>query len=199
QARVAGTGTDAVTGLSSPVLSVINAGKLHTSGFEVEASWTPPSVPGLMFDTQIGYLHARYAVFNDTRFPGGSRAFQRPAFSPTWTWRVGAQYESNLGHYGFLTLGGQMRYRSETALAVDNTVIGTTTRIDGLFQQGYYLFDARLVYETRDRRYSLGVYANNLFDQTYKTDGQEFSSIGSIRTVYYGAPRTIMLRAGVHF
>ena len=59
QARVAGTGTDAVTGLPSPVLSVINAGKLTTYGFEVEAAWTPPSVPGLMFDTQIGYLHAR--------------------------------------------------------------------------------------------------------------------------------------------
>ena len=35
-----------------------------------------------MFDTQIGYLHARYDVFNDSRFPGGSRAFQTPAFSP---------------------------------------------------------------------------------------------------------------------
>jgi iron complex outermembrane receptor protein len=199
QARVAGTGTDAVTGLPSPVLSVINAGKLITSGFEVEASWTPPSVPGLMFDTQIGYLNARYDTFADTRFPGGSRAFQTPAFAPKWTWRVGAQYESNLGSVGFLTLGAQMRYHSQSALAVDNTITPTTTRIEGLFQQGYALFDARLVYETHDRRYSIGVYANNLFDQTYKTDGQEFSSIGSIRTVYYGAPRTFFVRAGVHF
>ena len=75
----------------------------------------------------------------------------------------------------------------------------STTRITGLFQDGYAIFDARLVYETHDRRYSIGVYANNLFDETYKTDGQEFSSIGSIRTVYYGAPRTFMVRAGVHF
>jgi iron complex outermembrane receptor protein len=199
QARVAGTGTDAVTGLPSPTLSVINAGKLTTWGFEVEAAWTPPSVPGLMFDTQIGYLNAQYDTFADTRFPGGSRAFQTPAFAPKWTWRVGAQYESNLGSVGFLTLGGQMRYHSQSALAVDNTVIGTTTRITGLFQDGYALFDARLVYETQDRRYSIGVYANNLFDETYKTDGQEFSSIGSIRTVYYGAPRTFFVRAGVHF
>jgi len=199
QARVAGTGVDAVTGLPSPVLSVINAGKLTTYGFEVEASWTPPSVPGMMIDTQIGYLNAQYDVFADTRFPGGSRAFQRPAFAPKWTWRVGAQYESNLGSAGFMTIGGQMRYRSESALAVDNTIIGTTTRINGLFQSGYALFDARLVYETQDRRYSIGVYANNLFDQHYKTDGQEFSSIGSIRTVYYGAPRTFFVRAGVHF
>ena len=174
---------------------MINAGKLTTYGFEVEASWTPPSVPGLMFDTQIGYLHAHYDVFNDTRFPGGSRAFQTPAFSPKWTWRVGAQYESNLGSDGFLTFGGQMRYHSQSALAVDNTIIGTTTRIDGLFQNGYALVDTRLVYETHDRRYSLGFYVNNMFDRVYKTDGQEFSSIGSIRTVYYGAPRTFFVRA----
>ena len=38
-----------------------------------------------------------------------------------------------------------------------------------------------------------------IFNKAYKTDGQEFSSIGSIRTVYYGAPRTLMIRAGVRF
>jgi len=40
-----------------------------------------------------------------------------------------------LGSVGFLTLGGQMRYHSQSALAVDNTYlignVGTTTRIDG--------------------------------------------------------------------
>jgi len=201
QARVSGTGLDPVTNLPSPVLSVINAGKLDIKGFEVEAAWTP--LPGLLFDTQIGYLHAEYDEFADARFPGGSRAFQRPAFAPRWTWRLGAQYESNMGSIGFLTFGAQMRYRSTTALAVDNTYIngavGTTTPVAGLFQTGYYIYDARVVYETANRRYTIGVYANNLFDETYKTDGQDFSSIGSIRTVYYGAPRTVMVRAGVRF
>jgi iron complex outermembrane receptor protein len=201
QARVSGTGLDPVTNLPTATLSVINAGKLDIKGFEVEASWTP--LPGLLFDTQIGYLHAQYDVFADARFPGGSRAFQRPAFAPRWTWRLGAQYETNLGNVGFLTWGAQMRYRSQTALAVDNTYIngsvGTTTRVDGLFQNGYFLFDARVVWESANRRYTLGVYGNNIFDQTYKTDGQDFSSIGSIRTVYYGAPRTVMVRAGIRF
>jgi iron complex outermembrane receptor protein len=201
QARVAGTGTDALTGLPSPVLSVINAGRLDIKGLEVEAAWTP--LPGLLFDTQIGYLHAEYDEFADTRFPGGSRAFQRPAFAPRWTWRLGGQYEGNMGSAGFLTFGGQLRYRSETALAVDSTFVvggvGTTTRVEGLFQRGYALVDARLVYETQNRRYTLGVYANNILNQTYKTDGQEFSSIGSIRTAYYGAPRTLFVRAGVRF
>ena len=107
------------------------------------------------------------------------------------------------GNFGYITLGGQMRYRSLTALAVDNTYVvgnvGTTNPVTGLFQDGYALVDARLVYETANRRWNIGLYANNIFDKAYKTDGQEFSSIGSIRTVYYGAPRQLMIRAGVRF
>jgi iron complex outermembrane receptor protein len=205
QARVSGTSVDPVTNLPSAVLSVLNAGRLDIKGVEIEAAWTP--LPGLLLDTQIGYLHARYDEFADARFPGGSRAFQRPAFAPTWTWRVGAQYETPMpvasGNFGYLTVGAQMRYRSRTALAVDNTyvvgAVGTTNEVLGLFQDGYALVDARIVYETDNRRYTIGVYANNLFDVAYKTDGQEFSSIGSIRTAYYGAPRTVMVRAGVRF
>ena len=41
---------------------------------------------------------------------------------------------------------------------------------------------------------AVGLYGNNLTDKAYKTDGQDFSNIGSIRTVYYGAPRTFTLR-----
>ncbi|HEY0628187.1 MAG TPA: hypothetical protein VGD23_02560, partial [Sphingomicrobium sp.] len=54
--------------------------------------------------------------------------------------------------------------------------------------------DARIVWEHESDRFSVGVYGNNLFDKLYKTDGQEFSSIGNIRTVYFGAPRTFTLR-----
>lgn len=197
QARVSGMDVDPVTNLPTPVLSVLNAGKLRIRGAELELGLTP--VRGLLLDTQIGYLDADYREFNDVRFPNGSRAFQRPAFAPKWTMRFGAQYEADLGSAGFLTIGGQSRYRSETALTVDNTIIGTTTRIDGLFQPGYWLHDARIVWEDADRKLSLGIYGQNLSDKHYKTDGQEFSSIGSIRTAYYGAPRTFTVRAGVKF
>ena len=50
------------------------------------------------------------------------------------------------------------------------------------------------MWESQSKKLALGVYGNNLCDKAYKTDGQEFSSIGNIRTVYYGAPRTVMLR-----
>lgn len=197
QARVSGMDVDPVTGLPAPVLSVLNAGKLQIRGAELELNSTP--VTGLLLDTQIGYLDAEYKSFGDARFPNGSRAFQRPAFAPKWTMRFGAQYEVDLQSAGFLTVGGQTRYRAETALAVDNTLIGTTTRIDGLFQPSYWLHDARILWEDASRSYSLGLYGQNLSDKRYKTDGQEFSSIGSIRTAYYGAPRTFTVRAGVKF
>ena len=77
---------------------------------------------------------------------------------------------------------------------MDNTFTNRETEIEGLFQKGYWLADARVVWENASKRYSVGVYANNLFDKLYKTDGQEFSSIGNIRTVYFGAPQTFTLR-----
>lgn len=199
QARVSGTGLDPVTGLPTATLSVINAGALNISGVEVEAAWTP--VPGLLVDAQVGYLNAEYDEFADARFTatGGSRAFQEPAFAPHWTLRLGAQYEVNLEGRGFLTIGAQGRYRTRHALAVDNTAVNSMTEIEGLFEDGYGLVDARMVYENPSRRWNIGIYGNNLLNEVYKTDGQEFSSIGSIRTAYYGAPRTVFVRAGFRF
>ena len=194
QARVSGLDEDPVTGIPQAKLSVLNAGKLRMRGAELEASWTP--VERLLLDAQIGYLDAEYKDFDDARFTnfGGSRAFQTPAFAPKWTMRYGAQYGFDLGNSGAITIGAQTRYKSKTALAVDNTFTNTNTEVDGLFQKGYWVHDARIVYETANKHWALGLYGNNLSDRAYKTDAQEFSSVGSIRTVYYGAPRTVTLR-----
>jgi iron complex outermembrane receptor protein len=202
QARVSGLDVDPITGLPAPVLSVLNAGKLRIRGAELETSWTP--VRGLLLDSQIGYLDAEYKDFDDVRFTaccGGSRAFQTPAFAPHWTMRFGAQYAFDVGSAGSITIGGQSRYKSRTALAVDNTFVigsgpasGTRTEIEGLFQKGFWVHDARIVWEDPSKKFAVGLYGYNLANKAYKTDAQEFSSVGSIRTVYYGAPRTVTLR-----
>jgi len=194
QARVSGIDDDPVTGIPTAKLSVLNAGKLRINGAELEVAWTP--VERLLIDGQLGYLDADYKEFDDVRFTafGGSRAFQTPAFAPKWTLRLGAQYGFDLGSAGSITIGAQTRHKSRTALAVDNTFTNTATEIDGLFQRGYLVHDARIVYETADKHWALGLYGNNLSDRAYKTDAQEFSSVGGIRTVYYGAPRTVTVR-----
>jgi len=194
QARVSGLDTDPNTGLPAPVLSVLNAGSLDIFGFEVEGVVVP--TPGLTLDTQIGFLDADYKVFDDARFVsfGGSRAFQDPAFSPRWTARFGGQYEYNLAGGSSLTFGAAAKYRSRMALAVDNTLVDTDTKLDGMYQDAYWLYDARVVWTDPSDRYSVGVYGQNLSDEVYKTDAQEFSSIGNIRTAYFGAPRTWMVK-----
>lgn len=194
QARVSGIETPPGGGVPTPVLSVINAGSLDIFGFEVEGVLAP--VRGLTLDTQIGFLDADYKEFKDARFAafGGSRAFQDPAFSPKWTLRVGGQYEWALEGGSSVTFGGAAKYRSRMALAVDNTIIDTDTELPGMYQDAYWLYDARVVWSDAADRYSVGLYGQNLSDEVYKTDAQEFSSIGNIRTAYYGAPRTWMVK-----
>lgn len=199
QARVSGMENDPVTGVPVGVLSVINAGELDIKGFELEGVLVP--TPGLTLDAQVGYLDAEYGEFNDARFTsfGGSRAFQDPAFSPKWTLRMGGQYEWALADGSGVTLGASARFRSRMALAVDNTLANSDVPLESMYQDDYWLYDARVVWNDSTDRYSIGLYGQNLSDEVYKTDAQEFSSIGNIRTAYYGAPRTWMIKVSAKY
>ena len=189
QARVSNLTTDPGTGLPSIELTVLNAGQLEISGAELELVYNP--VEALRLDAQIGYLNAEYGEFEDLRFTsfGSSRAFQTPAFSPEWTSRFGAAYTWDLANEGSVVLAGSARFRSRMALAVDNTLTNSTAEIENLFQDDFWLYDASLTWNVNDV-FSIAVQGRNLSDEVYKTDGQEFSSVGNIRTVYYGAPQT---------
>jgi len=194
QARVSGIDTIPGQPVPSPVLSVLNAGSLDILGFELEGVLVP--VQGLTLDAQVGFLDADYKEFDDARFTafGGTRSFQDPAFSPKWTLRFGGQYEYVLDGGSSVTVGGAAKFRSKMALAVDNTFENTDTEIPGMYQDDYWLYDARVVWADASDRYTVGLYGQNLSDEVYKTDAQEFSSIGNIRTAYYGAPRTWMVK-----
>ena len=173
---------------------MINAGSLEITGLEVEA--VAALTPALTVDAQIGLLEARYVEFNDARFTNtfGSRAFQEPAFSPDLTARYGVTYVADIPGGGDMTFGGVAKYRSRMALAVDNTAVNSTVELPGMFQEEYWLFDARAVWNDASGRYTVGLYGQNLTNEVYKTDAQEFSSVGNIRTAYYGAPRTWMVK-----
>lgn len=199
QARVSGIDTIPGQPVPSPVLSVLNAGSLDIFGFELESVLVP--VRNLTLDAQVGFLEADYKEFADARFTGfnGSRAFQTPAFSPKWTARFGGQYVVDFADGSGVTFGAAAKYRSRMALAVDNTLTNSNTELPGMFQDAYWLYDARVVWNDASDRYTVGLYGQNLSDEVYKTDAQEFSSIGNIRTAYYGAPRTWMVKATAKF
>ncbi|ODU20345.1 MAG: TonB-dependent receptor [Sphingomonas sp. SCN 67-18] len=194
QARVGGGNN---TGLGG-ALPVLNAGKLRIWGVEADIAVKPTSA--LTITSSFGYLNADYREFNDGRRvppaafscnPTGAKVVCKPAFAPPITFRLGADYAIPLGAAGSITLGGEGRFVDKQFLSVDNR--------PGLYEDGYWLANAYVQYDAAGGKYYLRGAVKNLTKTLYKTDGQEFSSIGNIQTVYYGDPRTFTVTAGFRF
>ena len=192
QARV-GNGTNVGLGGSFPVL---NAGKLRIQGFEVEAMVKP--VTALTLTAAVGYLDAVYKRFDDPRRipptsfscnPTGAAIVCHPAFAPPLTLRLGADYKVPVGDSATLTVGGDLRFVDKQYLSIDNR--------PGLTEDGYAV--ANLYAQIDFDRFYLRGMVKNVGNALYKTDGQEFSSVGNIQTVYYGDPRTWNVTVGVRF
>ncbi|MFZ4690632.1 MAG: TonB-dependent receptor [Polymorphobacter sp.] len=188
QARVGG-GTVAA-------FPVLNAGKLRIWGIEFEAAVRP--VNNWNVRLTAGYLNAKYQEFNDGRRPPafscnptGNAVTCEPAFAPPLTLSIGSDYAIPLGGAGTLTLGGDARFVDRHFLSVDNR--------PGLTEPGYWLANAYVQYDAPGGKYYLRGGVKNLGDARYRTDGQEFSSVGNIQTVYYGDPRTWNVTAGFRF
>lgn len=189
QARVGG-GNTGITGGSFPVL---NAGKLRIQGFEFDVN-VRPADPVTLF-ASVGYLDADYKEFNDGRRapsfscnPTGQAITCRPAFAPPLTLRTGGEYRVPLGDAS-LTLGGDVRFVDKHFLSVDNR--------QGLTEDGYLI--GNLYAQVDFDKFYLRGAVKNVGNTLYKTDGQEFSSVGNIQTVYYGDPRTWNVTVGVRF
>ncbi|WCT71997.1 TonB-dependent receptor [Sphingomonas naphthae] len=192
QARVGG-GTTGVAGGSFPV---VNAGKLRIWGVEAELAVRPTRQWNIR--ANLGYLNAKYLEFNDSRRapafscnPTGNAITCRPAFTPPITYSLGSDYAIPLGEMGSVTVGGDMRFVDKHFLSVDNRA--------GLKEPGYYLFNAFVQFDAAGGRYYVRGGVKNITKTLYRTDGQEFSSVGNIQTVYYGDPRTWSVTAGFRF
>jgi iron complex outermembrane receptor protein len=185
----------------TPIFGIINAGKLQQYGAELELIARP--VEHLTIQAALGYLHAEYEEFLDPRFPAGDpridRSWQDPAFSPEWTFRIGALYTILLGDTGTLDLIGDAAYRSKMALAVDNSDLTTHAEFPGMFQSSYWLLNARVQWLDASGRYGVALFGRNLADEVYRVDAQEFSNVGGIRTSYFGMPQTFGIEASVKF
>ncbi len=178
------------------VFPVLNAGKMSIRGVELEAVVKPTKAWTVR--TSLGYLDAQYEEFNDGRRapafscnPTGTQIICEPAFAPPITFNVATDYRIGLGNAGSLTFGGDARFVDKHFLSVDNRA--------GLVEDGYWLTNAFVRFDDASRRFYVQGGVKNLTDELYKTDGQEFSSVGNIQTVYYGDPRTWNVMVGFNF
>ena len=60
-----------------------------------------------------------------------------------------------------------------------------------LAQEGYALWDAGLVWTSRDRKIQVGLNGRNLTDKRYKVAGYPFGGFFNTVTTFYGDPRII--------
>lgn len=181
-------------GSPTPTFSfpVLNAAELAISGVEFEGVALLGSATQL--STQLGWMDARYEEFNDPRVdlnPALAGLHDHVPFSPDFTARVAMQHGFDLGDGSRFTIGGDVSHRSETWLSVDNR--------DGLKQEAYTLFGLYGVWDSSDYHWQVRGGVRNLTDEVYKTEGQEFSSVGNIQTAYYGWPRNWYLSVRYNF
>lgn len=164
---------------------VLNAAELDIKGVEFEGMMLLGESTTL--SGQVGWLDAEYAKFEDFRldptFPGYNPTVNHDhvPFSPEWTARVALTHTIGLSNGSSLTFGGDASYRDKAWLSVDNR--------DVLTQDAFTLVGLFGVWDSADTTWQARVGVRNLTDEVYKTDAQEFASVGNIQTAYYGMPR----------
>jgi iron complex outermembrane receptor protein len=171
---------------------VLNAAELSITGIEFEGVALLGEATQL--STQLGWMDAKYDTFEDPRVaanPALAGLHEHVPFSPDFTGRVALQHSFTLGDNGVLAIGGDASYRSETWLSVDNR--------DGLKQGAYTLFGLYGVWDSPQYAWQVRAGVRNLTDETYKTEGQEFSSVGTIQTAYFGLPRNYYVSLRYNF
>jgi iron complex outermembrane receptor protein len=178
------------------VFPVLNAGELRIWGVELEAAVRPMDRWNVR--TSLGYLNAGYREFNDGRRPPvfscnptGNAVTCDPPFAPPLTFTLATDYTLPLPGAGSLTFGGDGRFVDGHFLSIDNR--------PNLREPGYWLANAFIRFDADGGRWFLQGGVKNLTDARYRTDGQEFSAVGNIQTVYFGDPRTWNATVGFRF
>ena len=151
-------------------------------GFEVEVQATP--IDGL--DILFG------AAYNDAEISLASGGKSRPVQSPKWNISGLVRYQWPMMN-GNMAVQGDFDYRSGTLFNLSGN---SNTGAMG----GYSVFNTRLSYTTGDEKWSVAVFANNVFDREYRVQqfditgdpflGDPAAFLGMVEE-YYGRPRWI--------
>ncbi len=163
---------------------VLNAAELSIDGVEIEGIALVGDATQL--SAQIGWLDAQYDEFVDPRVqanPALATLHEHVPFSPEWTARLAATHSIYTSSGSVVTFGGDLSFRDDVWLSVDNREV--------LKQDAYTLIGAFATWDSPEGTWQVRAGVRNLSDKLYKTDAQEFSSVGNIQTAYYGWPRHV--------
>jgi iron complex outermembrane receptor protein len=197
-----------VTGFAG---NVTNAGKARIQGLEFEA--IARVTDSLSVSGMVGYIDAKYKEWIVANGLTGSAAalinvagaaeFQN---TPKNTASITATYEwpmAIMGRAGGFALSNTVSYKSKVnqfefvRLSGAASLDGAVSQNVLLVQDGYSLWDAGLVWTSKDNKLQVALNGRNLSDRRYKVAGYAFGAFSNTITAFYGDPRIV--KASVNF
>jgi iron complex outermembrane receptor protein len=199
-----------VTGFAG---NVTNAGKAKIKGLELEAIWRVADP--LTITAMYGYIDAKYKEWIVANGLTGSAAalinianaaeFQntpknQASLTGTYDLPLGI-----MGRAGNLALQGTASYKSKVyqfEIVHPTGVVALDANVPAaelLAQSGYTLFDASVLWTSKDRKITAGIVGRNLGDKRYKVAGYPFGGFFNTITTFYGDPRTVRFVASITF
>lgn len=199
-----------VTGFAG---NVTNAGKAKVKGLELEA--IARLSDAFTLSGMVGLIDAEYKEWIVANGLTGAAAALINIANAAEFQNTPKRQASITGHYvfpmpvlgrgGSLALQATASYKSKVyqfeivrptgVVALDSNVVAA----EMLAQGPYTLFDASLIWTSRDRKYSAGIVGRNLGDKRYKVAGYPFGGFFNTITAFYGDPRTVKFVASVTF
>lgn len=158
---------------------IINAGSARVWG--IEGDFNARLVAGFSVNGFFGYTNAKYKTFTTTDATGNPLDLSGQPFlyTPKFSSRLGAQYETSIAD-GTFRIGGGWNHTSNASLSVIAFPGANTGKVD--------LVDARASWETPDKRFEFAVFGTNLTNKKYFTDvGINRAGVSTALTAVTGA------------
>jgi len=199
-----------VTGFAG---TLTNAGKAKISGLELEGILR--FTDAFYMSGMLSFIDAKYKEWIvDNGQTGSAEALVNIASSaefqntPKNSASVTATYEwplAVMSRGGSLALNGTASYKSKvyqseivrpTGIA---SIDATVPQNQMLAQDGFTLYDASLVWTSKDHKIQVALIGRNLANTHYKVAGYAFGAYFNTVTAFYGDPRTVKLAANITF
>ncbi|MBN7797612.1 TonB-dependent receptor [Parahaliea mediterranea] len=180
-------------GSNLSAITIRNAAKVQSRGFEAEATWYPSAA--LMLQGSLGYNDAEFDEFpggGTSRNPGGLGADlsgNKLPLAPEWSAAFAAQYNHPLPAWNaeFVTRV-DWTYTEGHYTTEDNVKVASPgSGIPFGYVESYDIFNARIGVEAAGQ-WSVYLWARNLLDEEY-TDNSQSDFFGTI-VDFPGDPRT---------
>lgn len=171
----------------------VNAGRSHSTGFEIETTWLP--IPELELQLNLGYLSAKYDRFrfdpapNNPLVPVTDFSSLDIPFAPKLNVGFNSTYRIELsqGSLG-LNLSGHYQDHSETSPFDPNAAaLGNVRHPTFSKMQSRFLLNSAVTFRNADERYHVSFYARNLLNEEYRATANSVAALWNF--TQYGAPR----------